>query len=130
MRWNAFLALALACVFATDSLYAREPRKFSQIHWDGFVFFWPYLDNTAMLDQAFGRIAETGARHLTIPLFGCQTDKTSSDVGSCEIYKESIPLKQIERARANGFSVTVLPIVLSLSDDWRGDFDPTDYKKW
>lgn len=133
MRWNAIMALAVSLFtvnLLTNVAQAREPRPFRQTHRDGLVFNWPVREAVSVLDQRLERIAKTGAKHVTIPFYGCQPDGKSNEVGSCTSYDESIPILQAERAMALGFGVTFLPIVLTPTGEWRGEFIPTDRARW
>lgn len=82
------------------------------------------------------RIQASGARHLAIPYFGCQTDIYSSDVGACEVYARGLqpfrsdPITLARRAQAYGFDVSFLPIIATPDWQWRGFFDPIDVPAW
>jgi hypothetical protein len=134
----------LFLLFASQAL-ARSPVPFTQPGSDGFVFVL-WSDYTDQAINAFlARIKATGAQSLIIPLFGCQSSITSSDVGSCDLmeaqFSDRIFGSVISHSRENsehiaelaiqaGFQTTFLPIVATPHWDWRGLFAPTDVAGW
>jgi hypothetical protein len=83
-----------------------------------------------VLAALFARLTATGARHLTIPVFGCQTDRGSADVGSCELVSRARALDLARAGRDHGFTVSFLPIVAGKRWEWRGEFEPEDRAGW
>jgi hypothetical protein len=128
-----------------SQVFAREPIPFTNPGADGFVFvLWTdYTDDA--INAFLARIKQTGAHSLTVPLFGCQSTITSSDVGSCDLMAERfrgngvMDLLAGSRDKAEhiaqlaiqaGFQTTFLPIVATPQWDWRGTFAPTDVAGW
>jgi hypothetical protein len=83
-------------------------------------------DLSTMLD----RVKQTGATHITIPYFGCQTSITSNDVGACSVGSQEQTVRVAKLALSKNFGVTFLPIVVTPQWDWRGTFVPTDINAW
>lgn len=109
---------------------ARDPVPFSDAYHDGYVLvLWADVPRDT-LSRLFARMKATGARHLTIPVFGCQSDRTSSDVGSCEIASRARALDLARMGRDHGFGVGFLPIVAGKRWEWRGFFEPRDRARW
>lgn len=127
-RWLAIFALltTTGCPAATT----RTPVPFSDAYHDGYVLvLWSsYVD--ADLTNIIQRVQVTGATHLSVPYFGCQSDTQSSDVGACQMGDNQQALRAAKIAVQLGMSVTLLPIVVTPKWDWRGEFDPTDVDGW
>src|SRR5690349_20325504 len=71
-RILATLLLMAQCF--SISGFAREPRPFVEPYQDGIVLLlWEKLDDTRLL-ALFAQIKKAGTNHLTVPIFGCQTD--------------------------------------------------------
>lgn len=126
MKWIVILALGM-CIGVSNSpfLYAC----------DGFVL------SLGAVDQPFERVLgdveraqRIGATHFNIPLLFCQQDKHANHVswcqsGSAEAYKErAVTIAQALRAR--GLTVGYFPMILSEDGEWRGFFEPADFKAW
>jgi beta-glucosidase len=110
---------------------ARAPTPFSDPYRDGYVLaLWDTDLPREALESLFARVAATGARHVTIPVFGCQTDIRSGDVGSCEVASRRRALDLARAGRDHGFSVGFLPIVAGKRWEWRGHFEPADRAAW
>lgn len=109
----------------------RDPRPFTQPQHDGFVLVLSQQDYTdAEISALLDRVRATGADHLEIPLFGCQSTIHSSDVGDCKPSNRAPVMKVGQAAVASGLAVTLLPIVITPTWDWRGLFDPDDVAGW
>jgi hypothetical protein len=143
--WKHIYPFVFLISLLASSAFARAPVPFSNPGADGFVFvLWgDYTD--AAVNTMLDRIKITGAKSLTIPLFGCQSSLTSSDVGSCDLLaakiKNNLLLNLLAHSRENsehiaalaiqaGFQTTFLPIVATPKWDWRGYFNPTDVPGW
>jgi hypothetical protein len=72
----------------------------------------------------------TGARHLTIPVLGCQTAPASEDVGACVVASRARALDLARAGRDAGLTVGFLPIVEGKRWEWRGEFEPDDRARW
>jgi len=126
-RISILAFLALASMGRAD---AREPVPFSDAYRDGYALV-TWQDQTAEhLQVILDRIRKTGATHLIIPYYGCQSDIHSSDVGACQFRRT--PGSQLARlVMQQGFKdVSYLPIVETPDGQWRGLFDPKDVAGW
>ncbi|APR79805.1 Hypothetical protein A7982_05152 [Minicystis rosea] len=104
---------------------------FTDARHDGYVLtLWDVELPPEVLEALFARMKATGARHLAIPLFGCQSDIRSRDVGSCEIASRARAFDLARAGRDAGFSVSFLPIVAGKRWEWRGEFEPRDREGW
>lgn len=125
-----FLGMAAALVGASPA-GAREPMRFQDAYHDGYALvLW---ENTSVdeLETKLARIRQTGATHLIIPYFGCQSDIHSSDVGSCQVLFRTAANVLARDAIELGFTeVSYLPIVATPDWQWRGYFDPKDVDGW
>jgi hypothetical protein len=109
---------------------ARSAVKFQDAYHDGFdLVLWRNL-GVDDINTRLDRIRQTGATHLTVPYFGCQSTIHSSDVGACEVVLRTSPTVIAQLAIAKGFSVSYLPIVVTPGWEWRGFFEPTDVEGW
>jgi hypothetical protein len=133
--WKHICPLLFLASLLSNHAFARDPIPFTNPGADGFVFvLWTNYTDDA-INAFLARIKQTGAHSLTIPLFGCQSTITSSDVGSCEVLAQSfrdndlMALLADSRSKA-GFQTTFLPIVATPKWDWRGTFAPTDVAGW
>ncbi|MFT3769650.1 MAG: hypothetical protein QM820_29795 [Minicystis sp.] len=109
----------------------RSPVPFTDAYQDGYVLvLWDVEIPDDTLSAIFTRMKAAGARHLTVPVFGCQSDPGSSDVGSCEVASRSRALDLARAGRDHGFSIGFLPIVASKRWEWRGEFEPVDHEAW
>jgi hypothetical protein len=128
------ILLGLAVVWTASvthsAVAARTPIPFTDAYRDGYTFIVWQEATTTQINAQLDRIAKAGARHLSIPYWGCQSDIHSADVGSCEISNRIGAPTVARLALAKGFSVTFLPIVLTQDWKWRGFFDPKDVKGW
>lgn len=105
--------------------------SFSRPYHDGaVVVLWETNYTQAQLDAIIARAIQAGVRTLEVPVFGCQSNITSSDVGACELGSRAQELLLVQRAAAAGLNVSVLPIVATPTWDWRGLFNPTDVAGW
>src|SRR5688572_15668786 len=115
-RVGLFLGLILiasAAGAADDVRFVREPRPFAKPYRDGFVFtLWDPSISDARIAELIARIPPTGATHVQIPIWGCQSDPKSSDVGSCEVISRTMMSRAAREAARQGLKVTLLPIVL------------------
>jgi hypothetical protein len=131
LAWaNAWAAPACAQDAKRAPGRARNPRPFVKPYHDGFVLVLWNEYSEAELSGLLDRIRSTGSDSLELPLFGCQSTIHSSDVGDCEPSNRPIVLRVARAAVAKGFSVTILPIVITPQWDWRGLFEPTDVAGW
>src|SRR5271167_2729383 len=121
-----FYGLGVLATSVAFGAQGRDPRPFVQPYHDGFVLvLWQdYTDAevTAILQRA----RATGADMLEIPVLGCQSTITSSDVADCQPNNRDVAMKIGKAAVAQGFGVTFLPIVITPKWEWRGTFDPDD----
>jgi hypothetical protein len=109
----------------------RVPIPFADPYHDGFVLaLWDVEVTKEVLAALFARMTAIGARHLTIPVFGCQSDPRSADVGSCEVASRGRALELARAGRDHGLTVGFLPIVASKRWEWRGEFEPSDRAGW
>src|SRR5689334_12198490 len=84
---------------------ARAPVPFTDAGHDGYVLtLWDAELPREVLATLFARMKDTGARHLTIPLFGCQSDPGSADVGSCQIASRERAFDLARAGREHGLS--------------------------
>jgi hypothetical protein len=110
---------------------ARSPTPFTDAYHDGFVLtLWDADVPKEVLDTIFARMKNAGARTVTIPVFGCQTDRSSADVGSCEVASRARALDLARAVRDHGLGVGFLPIVAGKRWEWRGEFEPEDRATW
>lgn len=120
----------------------RAAMQFGDAYRDGVVLVLWANYSPEQINGFLDRILETGTDHVTIPVFGCQSDIHSSDVGSCEVRLQTAgtihgnrpfagqPFLAAELAVQKGFKVTFLPIVVTKNWEWRGFFDPKDVDGW
>ena len=131
---NRFLSFGLLVLSLTASASAyagnRVPVPFSDAYRDGYVLvLWSsYVD--ADLTKIVQRVRATGATHLSLPYFGCQSTIQSSDVGACQVGDTEQAIRAGKIAVQLGMEVTLLPIVATPQWDWRGEFDPSDVDGW
>jgi hypothetical protein len=129
--WAGILGLLLA---SAGRASAREPVPFSDAYRDGYALVTWREVTTDQVKAMVDRIRKTGATHLIIPYFGCQTDIHSADVGSCVFTRGEQAVAGNVLARmvmAQGFTdVSYLPIVETPDGQWRGLFDPKDVAGW
>lgn len=110
---------------------ARPAVPFTDERHDGYVLaLWDEDIPADALEALFARLKGNGARHVTIPVFGCQTDPASADVGSCEVASRARALDLARAARDHGFGTSFLPIVAGKRWEWRGEFEPEDRAAW
>jgi hypothetical protein len=136
---------SIAFLSCARAAYARTPIPFTNPGKDGLVLvLWSdYTD--AAIQQMLERIKQTGTTTISLPLFGCQTSITSSDVGACSLvasqFEDKTLGKQLAAERdtaihlaqlaiAAGLQPVFLPIIATPKWDWRGFFDPTDVNAW
>jgi hypothetical protein len=134
------VVLVGASALVSSLAFARTPVPFTDAYHDGIhLVLWGKDYTDEELDRYLDQIRDEGARQVTLPLFGCQTDIHSSDVSNCEgersVYgtpsDSRVRLIHLARlAQAKGLAATFLPIVRTKSWDWRGYFDPTDVDGW
>ena len=130
MRWPSLRCL---CPFSSRRRAAstRTPVPFTDARHDGYVLaLWDVSLPRDILATLFTRMKDDGARHLTIPLFGCQSDPRSADVGSCEVASRVRAFDLARAGRDHGLTVGLLPIVVSKRWEWRGEFEPEDPAGW
>ena len=133
---RGWVFLGLLCLFVLPVvfptfLWAREPVPFSHLYQDGYVLLiWNERVSDSEIESTFLRLKAAGAQHLTLPFFGCQTNLKSTDVGSCQVRSIEFSIHLAERAIANGFRVSLLPILVTQDWEWRGFFEPHDVKAW
>src|SRR5271165_5479815 len=109
----------------------RAPVPFPDPHHDGFVLaLWDADLPEDALSTLFARMVAMGARHVAIPVFGCQSNPASADVGSCEVASYPRALALARAVRDHGLSVGFLPIVADERWSWRGTFEPEDRATW
>jgi len=129
MRWPD-----LRCLWPFSSCppaAARAPVPFADAYHDGYVLaLWDAEIPREALARIFARMKATGARHLTIPVLGCQTDPASADVGACEIASRARALDLARAGRDHGLGVGLLPILTTRRWAWRGEFEPADRAAW
>lgn len=143
MRARIPAAAAFAAILASATASARTPLRapvpFTDAYRDGYVWvLWGqgYVEPKASVpDEAAARamlrrIGEAGARHITLPVWGCQSDLRSADVGACTIGDAQYTYALARLARSEGFETSFLPIVLTPAWEWRGFFDPRDVDAW
>jgi len=129
LRIGLYFSLVVFSLFVFFS-QAQATVPFQDPYQDGFVFVtWAtYAD--ADLSKMLSRVRQTGSQHITIPYFGCQSSKTSNDVGACSVGSQEQALRVAKLARNMGFGATFLPIVVTPKWDWRGEFEPSDIDAW
>lgn len=92
------------------------------------------LWNTQVSDQEltkyFDKYIAIGVKHVTLPVWGCQSSAQSSDVGSCVYQDPALSLRLAKMAKDRGLTVSFLPIVGTKTNEWRGQFEPADVKAW
>jgi hypothetical protein len=109
----------------------RPPVPFPDPYHDGYVIaLWDADLPPDVLTALFARVAAAGARHVAIPVFGCQSDPASADVGSCELASYARALALARAGRERGLSIGFLPIVAGKLWEWRGEFEPADRAGW
>jgi hypothetical protein len=110
---------------------AREPVPFVEPYRDGYVLvLWGEGRSEAEHADILDRVARSGSRHLTLPVFGCQSGLESSDVGACEVQTRAYVIGLARQAQARGMTVSFLPIVVTPDWKWRGFFEPADTEAW
>ena len=123
--------LILLPVSVPFAMADRAPVPFQDAGKNGYVrTLWREDYSQDQLIAMLKRIRSSGAVHLTIPVFGCQSSVDSADVGSCEVQSRSWILGVARLAAQQGFDVSLLPIIATKSWEWRGYFDPTDVDAW
>jgi hypothetical protein len=125
-------SIAAAFISLTGFSPVNKPVPFADAYHDGYqLVLWKHHDD-ATLKKIIARVQETGATHLTVPYFGCQSSITSADVGSCHVRdretEQSVRAAQI--AAMMGMDVSFLPIIVTPKWDWRALFDPIDVDGW
>jgi hypothetical protein len=120
-----FVSLSALSAFADES-----PVPFKDAYQDGYVYVAWATYTDADLSKTIARVKQTGATHLTLPYFGCQTSITSADVGACSVGTQEQVIREAKIAISQGLAVTLLPIVTTPKWDWRGTFNPTDVDAW
>lgn len=109
----------------------RTPIPYEHPYQDGYVFIlWGDHHTIETRRALLQRIWETGSRHVSIPLFGCQTDLHSDDVGACTKTNRAFTKETAQLALSMGFSVAYLPILTTRSWEWRGFIEPTHVDRW
>lgn len=109
----------------------RTPVPFPDAYHDGYVItLWDTDLPPDALATLFAHAEATGARHVAVPVFGCQSDPGSADVGSCEVASYARALAIARAGRDRGLSVGFLPIVAGKRWEWRGEFEPDDRAGW
>lgn len=113
--------------------WARDPISYTtpqdQRH-SIVLVLWNGDTTDPQLETYLNRIRTAGAKHVTVPYFGCQTDANSSDVGECNFKPQPVSARAARLAKKMGLTVSLLPIVLSYSGEWRGFFNPKDPVGW
>jgi hypothetical protein len=113
------------------SASAADPIPFEDPLQDGFVWtLWHEGYSEAQLDWMLDRLKQTGAKHIQVPVWGCQTSLISTDIGACEVIPRDFAFQQVDRAIAKGFNTSILPIMTTKDWGWRGEFHPTDLDQW
>ncbi|HEX4926132.1 MAG TPA: hypothetical protein VFV50_18710 [Bdellovibrionales bacterium] len=126
-----FLLVATAAIVnftiiigATSAVAQSQGERF------GAIFYDTGNTNEKLLIQRFDRIRGAGFKRITIPYWGCQPDSKSSEVGACELISEDRYAYQAKIAMSRGLKVSFLPIVGTLTGEWRGLFKPKDVPRW
>ncbi len=122
-----FLVLAMGLL----PLSLQSQGLFTDKFQDGYVWgLWQTNYTQTQLDQMIDRIIASGARHVEIPVFGCQTDLTSSDIHDCDVKEKALVLKMADRAKLKYLGVSFLPIMRTIKWEWRGFFAPSNLEAW
>lgn len=124
------LLVFLVLICLAFCVHARVPVPFQNKSHSLVAALWDVQTPDKILDKYVQRYKSVGFKHITIPIFGCQSHAKSSDVGACVYQDVSFPLRVANRVKAAGLQVSFLPIVGAKSNEWRGIFDPTNSREW
>src|SRR4051812_12125168 len=103
---------SLVLVLSSAAGYAREPVPFKDAYRDGYFFVpWHIGYSDDEYREMFCRLKQSGAREVTVPVYGCQSDSKSSDVGSCEVFSQAEFMRRARLALEAGLKASYLPIV-------------------
>jgi len=129
-EWLARACIACTLVYSAI-VYSSSPREFKNSYQDGYVLtLWDPVYTDSQLLQITQNIKDSGARHVSVAYFGCQTDIKSTDVGACELMPYENTLRAVEKAQQAGLDASILPLMGSKDWKWRGYFDPANVQQW
>lgn len=130
---NAALASSNLAQAAAAKSQKRKPTTFITVgpQKDGVILvLWNTKISDANLSTILEDIWKIGTRRIVVPFLGCQPDGTSNEVGSCNAFDTQFPVRVASAAQSKGFTVSFLPIVMTLTGEWRGTFQPTNADRW
>ena len=76
------------------------------------------------------RMVQSGARHVVIPVWGCQSNSVANDVGGCRVFDPQFHIRQAHAIQARGIQTSFLPIIATPRWEWRGTFRPSNLDHW
>ncbi len=124
-KWIILTALLLAASFMEAHAKLHAPFQ------DGLVYIeWKQSRSHQERQNMLSKLAATGSKHVTLVVFGCQSDLVSSDIGACEVQRTPYVFETLAIARKMGLAVTILPILTTPKWEWRGFFKPANVSSW
>ncbi|MBX9765961.1 MAG: hypothetical protein K2X47_01705, partial [Bdellovibrionales bacterium] len=94
------------------------------------LVIWDQKISDRDLNGFVDRMLQSGARHIVIPVWGCQSNSVANDVGSCRVFDPNFHMRQAWALQAKGLQTSFLPIVSTPQWEWRGMFRPSNLDHW
>lgn len=125
--------LNLAAVLFLGALTSLVSPALGLPYNDGYIpvlWHWNASTPDTQFNTILDRLAHSPSRNLTFPVIGCQSTITSDDIGDCAAQAPETMFHLAKLAQNRGFKVTFLPIMMTVTWQWRGFFDPARPAEW